>query len=288
MSVVARFWGTRGSIPTPGAKTVRYGGNTSCMEVRGGGSVIVCDAGTGLRELGVSLLREFGQKPIDIDMFVTHTHWDHIQGFPFFVPAYQQKNRLRIHSAPGVGADFERIFRGQMGHAYFPVEVDDMPSAMSFISGHGPFEASGAKVRTLFTNHPGVDMAYRFDFPTASVVYLTAHECHAAQGDTRDYFTGQDRTVADFCRGADLVVCDSQYNDEDYKLKRGWGHSRWRDSVALGIAAEVKKLALYHHDPTRSDDDVDEVLAQAKAMVGEAGSKLELFAAAEGQEVSLP
>ena len=280
---LVRFWGTRGSIPAPGLETARYGGNTSCVEVRCAGRVIVCDCGTGIRALGENLSREFKDRTLDADIFVGHTHWDHIQGFPFFSPAYRKDNRLRIHSAQGVGWSFEKIFRDQMGQNYFPVEVADMAARLDFRPVSGPLRVGEVEVRTTFTNHPGVNMAFRFIHDGHSVVYLTDHENHRAQApEAGEFADAQDRLIADFCRGADLLVCDAQYDDEEYRVKRGWGHGRWRDALALGLSAGVRRLALFHHEPTRTDAALDSVVEQCRR---EAGSRLEVFAAQEKQEV---
>jgi phosphoribosyl 1,2-cyclic phosphodiesterase len=222
-----------------------------------------------------------------MDLFITHTHWDHLQGWPFFVPAYLPGNTIRIHSAQSAGTDFEEVFQRQMGKNYFPIEFVDMAAKIEFRKVSGGFDARGVPVKTFFTNHPGVDMAYRFDFPGACVVYLTDHECHRALGDGRDFFSGQDRKVAEFCSGADLLICDAQYGDEDYRSKRGWGHSRWRDTVELAAAAKVRRLALFHLDPDRSDEEIDAIVGSAQDHVRSLGGDFECFAAREGQEIRL-
>ena len=287
MSVSVRFWGVRGSIAVPGLSTVRYGGNTSCVEIRQGGNVFICDSGTGIRELGFKLHKEFAGRPMEADVFVTHTHWDHIQGWPFFAPAYSAKNRMRIYSAHGVGTGFEAIFRAQMAHNFFPVEINDMAAKQEFVRVDNPFQVNGVPVQILFTNHPGVNVAFRFDFPGAGVVYLSDHESYRALGGERDFFTAKDRQVAEWCNACELLICDSQYDDEDYKTKRGWGHCRWRDAVALAVASKAKRLALFHHEPTRSDDGIDKLVEQSKALAQELGGDVEVFAAREGQELTL-
>ncbi|MBI5596461.1 MAG: MBL fold metallo-hydrolase [Elusimicrobia bacterium] len=280
------FWGTRGSIPSPGPKTLRYGGNTSCVCIRWDDEVLICDAGTGIRPLGFHLANSGA--PTSGHVFIGHTHWDHIQGFPFFFPAYLPKNKWAIHSAKGVGDSFEAIFKRQMGINYFPVEVGDMAARLDFtqITGH-PFEAGPVKVSTIYTNHPGICVGYRFDMAGKSAVYLTDHETHWTHMGRSEYSERLDREVADFCRGADLLVCDSQYTDDEYEKKRGWGHSRWRDTAALGVSAEVKRLALFHHDPERSDDDIDAFVGDALEFLGKSKSPIEVFAAREGQAVEL-
>jgi phosphoribosyl 1,2-cyclic phosphodiesterase len=287
MSLRLKFWGVRGSIPVPGPRTLRAGGNTPCVEVRAGGRLIVLDCGSGLRELGLAWMGEFSDCGIEADVFVTHTHWDHIQGWPFFLPAYHPRNRFRIHSAHGVGAGFENVFKHQMGHNYFPVEIADMAARIEFSQMSKPLSLGGGRITHHFTNHPGVDLAYRLDFPGSSVVYLTDHECHRSLGNESDFFTGEDRKIAAFCRGADILVCDAQYGDEDYRSKRGWGHSRWRDTVDLAAASGVRRLALFHHDPGRSDDDLDRVESEAGALARSVAGPLEVCVAREGQEMSL-
>lgn len=281
-----RFWGVRGSIPAPGPETVRYGGNTSCVEVRVAGQVLILDSGTGIRPLGLSLMSEFKDKPIEGHILIGHTHWDHIQGFPFFMPAYLPRNTFHIYSAHGVARSFDLIFREQMGQNYFPIETGDMAARMEFVHVNGPFKAGAVRVETTFSNHPGVNIAYRFHHGGKSLVYLTDHENFQVQLQRSDEFSAkQDRIVEDFCRGADLLICDAQYGDEDYKMKRGWGHSRWRDTLQLGLAARVKRLALFHHEPVRTDDEIDAVVAECGRIIKAQGSPLECFAARERQEV---
>jgi len=282
-----RFWGVRGSIPVPGPDTARYGGNTSCVELRAGGQILICDSGTGIRECGLSLMSEFKGRPIQGDIFIGHTHWDHIQGFPFFIPAYVQHNSFRIHSVKAVGADFEHIFREQMGQNYFPVEINDMAARLEFLHAGGDIQAGAVKVRTIFTNHPGVNIAFRFEFEGASVVYLTDHENHEAFCGLTELSKRQDRSIEAFCREADLLICDAQYTEEEYRYKRGWGHGRWTDALSLGLAAGVKRLALYHHDPMRSDADIDRLVEDSRRKVRDKSSSMECFAAREKQEVVL-
>jgi phosphoribosyl 1,2-cyclic phosphodiesterase len=254
--------------------------------VRWGDEVLICDAGTGIRPLGFHLANSGA--PTSGHVFIGHTHWDHIQGFPFFFPAYLPKNKWAIHSAKGVGDSFEAIFRRQMGINYFPVEVGDMAATLDFSQVDGrPFNAGPVKVSTIYTNHPGICVGYRFDMDGKSVVYLTDHETHWTHMGRSEYSERLDREVADFCRGSDLLICDSQYTDAEYEKKRGWGHSRWRDTVALGLAADVKSLALFHHDPERSDDAIDAVTAEAEDAVRKSAKNLRVFSAREGEDVNL-
>ncbi|HVE11780.1 MAG TPA: MBL fold metallo-hydrolase, partial [Elusimicrobiota bacterium] len=206
MSWSVRFWGVRGSIPAPGPDTVRYGGNTSCVEARVAGQLFIFDSGTGIRPLGLSLMSEHGEKPIEGHILIGHTHWDHIQGFPFFLPAYAPRNRFRIYSSHGVGKGFEKIFREQMNQNYFPIETGDMASKLEFLHVNGPFSVGDVRVETTFSNHPGVNLVYRLRHGDRSMVYLTDHENYQAQVQDRDEFSvKQDRIIEEFCRGADLL-----------------------------------------------------------------------------------
>ena len=284
MSVfTVRIWGARGSIPTPGPKTLRYGGNTACVELRRGETLFILDAGTGIRELGDEIMRERAGRPFESCLFVTHTHWDHIQGFPFFVPAYVPGNRLRIYGAHGVNRSFETVFRGLMDSSYFPVNLGDMAASIEFVEVRGePFACGGVEVRTTFTNHPGVDVAYRFAAEGKTVTYLTDHEALQTMTEATEFARNQDRLIEDFCRGSDILICDAQYTDEDYRTKRAWGHSRYKDAVSLGLRAEVKRLVLFHHDPAHGDDQLDAIGQDAAQIVRRSGSPMECILAEEG------
>lgn len=288
MKPIVRFWGTRGSVPAPGNKTKKYGGNTSCVEVAVGSKLFILDAGTGIRELGVDLMKRHKGAPIDGSIFITHTHWDHIQGFPFFIPAYIKGSNFRIHGTHGVGRTFEKVFRGLMDPSYFPVETRDMAASLEFIEVPGePFDRDEAKITTIFTNHPGMNVAYRLDFDGGRITYLTDHETYQTMNEPTAFALKQDEDFVRFAQGSDLLIVDAQYTDEDYKTKKGWGHSRFKDSVALGIRAGVKKLALFHHDPYHDDAALDQIDKDAR-VAAKAGPKgLDCFMAKDGLEVKL-
>lgn len=281
-----RFWGTRGSCPAPGARTQRYGGNTSCVEARWGDSLLILDAGTGIRELGDRLVADSRGRPIEGDLFITHTHWDHIQGFPFFVPAYARGNRFRVHGAHGVGRSFETVFKGLMDPSYFPVDLGGMSAVIEFHEVTGePFACGEVTVRSTFTNHPGVNLAYRLEAGGRSLTYLTDHETYQAMNQPTEFARKQDKIIEDFCRGSDLLVCDAQYTEDEYRVKRTWGHSRFTDSLRLALNAGVRRVALFHHDPGHSDEQIDAMGRECAELARRSGGGLEFFFARDGQEL---
>jgi phosphoribosyl 1,2-cyclic phosphodiesterase len=282
------FWGVRGSVPTPGPATVRYGGNTSCVEVRADGQIIILDAGTGIRPLGLELAREFNGEPMDLTLLITHTHWDHIQGFPFFLPAYQPKNTIRVLGYEGARKGLGSTLAGQMESPYFPIALQQMPGNVvieelqSFSFQLGPIHATAATV-----NHPGIAVGYRLATSGGAIAYLPDNEPFreapgAGGQDTADTQNGK---LIDFIRDADMLIIDSQYDAEEYSHHVGWGHGCVEDVVRIAILANVKRLYLFHHDPDHDDRRIDAMLAQAREEAS--GSALEVFAATEGETVRL-
>ena len=290
------FWGTRGSIPSPGPDTVRYGGNTSCVDVRADGHVLIFDAGTGIRSLGLALEREFKDQPLTVHLFISHTHWDHIQGFPFFVPAYRPDTMIHVYGAPGQGQSLEKVLRGQMEADYFPVGLCDLAATVDVHEFRAsPFVIGNVRVDAAHVNHPAMNLAYRVTGEGRQVVYATDLEPYAK---TLDHLAGRgdegrvfgeklDRELVEFASGADLHIADAQYTDEEYPSKVGWGHSSLSAAVNLAVAARVKSLALFHHDPVHSDHVVATMEQTARDMIAAQGADIHCFAAAEGQSVML-
>ena len=284
-----RFWGVRGSIPTPGAATVGYGGNTSCVEVRADGEIIVMDAGSGLRLLGVSLTKEFPGQPLHLTVLVSHTHWDHIQGFPFFMPAYNPANKIRILGYEGARAGLGATLALQMESPYFPITMRQMPShivieelrEMTFKVGEVPVEA-------CFSKHPGVCVGYRLTTSGGSIIYLPDNEW-SSEDRTDECPEGCSRNakLVQFIRGVDVLIIDAQYDREEYESHKGWGHGCLDDVVRLAISCEVKRLFLFHHDPQHDDAKIDSMLAHARSIAREQGSPIAIEAAREGAEVVL-
>ena len=285
--VSVKFWGTRGSIPTPGPGTARYGGNTSCVEVRSGETIIMLDAGSGAREMGLALSQEFSGHPLDLHIFISHTHWDHIQGFPFFVPAYGPRNRITLYSLHGTDKSLQKVFTGQMDAAYFPVELSDMQAELRFVELEGPVTVGDMQISHTFLNHPGVAIALRLDAVGKSVVYMTDHEHHCRLQGDNEHNRRLERGVVEFARNADLYIREAQYTEEEYPAKRGWGHSTWVDALEAAHEAGVKRLALYHHDPMRDDDALDRILAACQARMKERGMRFLCLAAADHLQLVL-
>ncbi|HET7512752.1 MAG TPA: response regulator, partial [Chthoniobacterales bacterium] len=258
--VKVRFWGVRGSIPTPGIQTAMFGGNTSCVEVRAGDQVIILDAGSGIRALGQQLMREFKGKPLDITMLVSHTHWDHIQGFPFFIPAYNPKVNVRIVGYEGAIHGLRGALFEQMQSAFFPVGLNQMASHVTFEElSEMEFELGAVKVRATFANHPGICLGYRLTTAEGDIVYMPDHEAYERHEAERQKVSGerstpsleyarlQDEKVIEFMRDADIVITDSQYDAVEYPTRLGWGHTCADDAVELAMKAGVKHLFLFHH-----------------------------------------
>jgi CheY-like chemotaxis protein/phosphoribosyl 1,2-cyclic phosphodiesterase len=287
-----RFWGTRGSLAKPGPTTVRYGGNTSCVEVRSAdGTLVVLDCGTGAHELGHSLIRA-GEQGCDGHLLITHTHWDHIQGFPFFAPLFSPRNTWDIY-APGAHAQqLERALAGQMEYNYFPVTLAQLAATTRYHDlTEGRFVAGGVCVVTQYLNHPALALGYRLEAGGVVVVYSSDHEPHAPNPAARRAgdppMHHEDRRHVDFLADADLVIHDAQYTIEEYSQKTGWGHTPAEWAVDYAVAAGAKTLALFHHDPHRSDEALDRLVATCRRRASAAGSRLEVFAAAEHAQIAL-
>jgi phosphoribosyl 1,2-cyclic phosphodiesterase len=277
-----RFWGTRGSIPTPGTATQRYGGNTPCTELRIGDRLIIIDAGTGIRPLGDALMREFKSKPLTADLLIGHTHWDHIQGLPFFTPLYMPQNRFSIYGTHGTLGTFADILRQQMSPSYFPVDMKAMGSNPQLLELNGPLQLGEAQVSYHFLNHPGITVGFRIQTAAVTVCYLSDHEPYGRLNAQGQFSEKEDDAVARFAQGADLLICEAQYTEEEYKFKRSWGHSTFTDVIGLAVKAEAKQLALFHHDPGHNDDMMDRFVGDCQNFISSRGFKLKCFGAQEG------
>lgn len=294
-----KFWGVRGSIPSPGPGTVRYGGNTSCIEVRAGGEIIILDAGTGLRPLGLALMEEFKDRPLNLTLLLTHTHWDHIQGLPFFRPIYQPQCRLRILGYEGARRGLVNVLSGQMESPYFPVLFDELPGNVQIEELKDlEFKIGSVRAQAWFANHPGICVGYRLFTGDGSLAFFPDNEPHTRlhkplpgqNADSRaahEYALAQEEKMIEFIRGVDALIIDSQYDTDEYQQHVGWGHGCVDYAVTLAIKAGVKKLFLFHHDPDHDDVKVEGMVAQARQLVTGQNASLEVDAAREGMTVEL-
>ena len=267
-----RFWGTRGSIATPGPGTVRFGGNTSCVEVTtNDGTCFILDCGTGARALGAALMARTAG-PITATILLSHTHWDHIQGFPFFVPLFVAGNKITVCGPEGSAGSLREVLSGQMEFTYFPVEIGQLPAAIAFRElGEGTHEMNGVRIVTQYLHHPAMTLGYRIEADDAVLVYLCDHEPFSetfAHDDSAhfnaDYIAHEgDRRHARFMAGAGLVIHDAQYTPEEYPSKKNWGHSTYEYAVDLADAAGVRQLVLTHHDPGHDDAFIEQVEKRA-------------------------
>jgi len=256
------FWGVRGSTPTVERDTWRYGGNTPCLEVTApGGGHFILDCGTGLRTLGNRWAQANGEFGIESHVLVTHFHWDHIQGIPFFRPFFEAQNRFHFYSFQSkcLGADsLRQVFESQLAAPYFPVDVSLMAAPRSFreVTGGERFEIDGTRVSTAWLNHPQGCLGYRLDTTAGSIVYATDNEPGVPEFD---------RSLRQFAQGADILIYDAQYSPEQIaSTRKGWGHSSWLEGVKIARDARVRNLILFHHNPESSDNVIDGFLSAAR------------------------
>ena len=291
-----RFWGTRGSIATPGPGTNYFGGNTSCVELTtANGDLLIFDCGTGAHGLAAALMAQ-GKKAINSNILIGHTHWDHIQGFPFFSPAFVEGNSVAIYGPEGSRGSLHDVLAGQMEFTYFPIDLNQLPAAITYNELTEDIHTiGGVRVTTQFLNHPAMTLGYRVEADGVAVVYLVDHEPYsdelwragAEPGHIDSILHDGDRRHANFMAGADLVIHDAQYTPEEYGPKKNWGHSPYDYVVQVAAAAGVRQVALTHHDPGHDDHFVAEIERSARTLASALGTGIEVFCAYEGCELVL-
>jgi len=277
--MIIRCWGARGSIPTSGKNYLRYGGNTTCLEIRNSrNDVLMVDAGSGIREAGNALLTE-GRR--DFTLILTHAHWDHIMGFPFFKPLYRKKTTLNIWGCSFAQDSVKEMLARVMSAPYFPIHYDDVQARVDYqATCDGEYRLGDLAVTPVQLSHPNQGNGYKFSQNGKSFVFLTDNELgfrHPGGLAFDDYL--------DFCKGADLLIHDAEYDDKEYPKRRGWGHSTVEQATKLAIEAGVKQLGLFHHNQDRHDDDIDAMVAASRSMIADHHATLDCFAVYQSMEI---
>jgi phosphoribosyl 1,2-cyclic phosphodiesterase len=281
------FWGTRGSIPSPGKDKSKYGGNTSCIELQfPNDQLIILDGGTGIRELGNTLVMR--NKQVRASILLSHYHWDHIQGLPFFAPAYNANNALTIYGANHPQFPLGNVLSSQMESIHFPVKASSLAAHISFKELSAEVNCfEDVEVRILRANHPGTTFSYSFSFDNHKLVYMTDNELLPNTAQAKSHIDYTRDNFIRFIHGADTLIHDAQYSDREYEIKKGWGHSHWREALTLAAEGEVKQLILFHHDPDHNDTLIDTLVKEGTALLKEMSSSTRCSAAMEGTTLHL-
>ena len=292
-----KFWGVRGSIASPGPRTVRYGGNTTCIEVRtDDNTLIVLDGGTGIFQLAQTLFKEM---PLTSHVFITHTHWDHIQGLPFFIPLFIPNNLVRVHGAYDIvtGSGIEQVMNVQLQYSYFPVREAEMKARIEYetLTVGDPYPVGDATVTAVMLNHPVINLGYRVDCNGKSVFFTGDHEPYSniydpADAEYAEYqriIDEKEGSIIEAIRGVDVLIADSSYTVAEYPAKRGWGHGTIDSTIDLGKRAGAKRVVCTHHEPTRFDDDLERVFNEALERNPRGEGDPEVLLAREGLEIEI-
>lgn len=278
-----KFWGTRGSIPVPGRDTAVYGGNTTCLEITlNSGRTIIIDAGTGIRELGEQISKR-GQK-VDIHLLITHIHWDHVMGFPFFGPIYDPASKITIDGSPACMKGLSIPFDNNMGDGFFPIKFENLKADIQFLHRitKEPLNVDGTIVDSIPLHHPQGAFGFRFQEDGKKFVFITDNELTGGK-DAETRLQG----LIDFCKNADILIHDAQYTPVEIKDRQGWGHSDYESAIKLAIKAHVKKIILFHHDPSRKDPEVEFITALCRDFKRGESKDIQIDAAREEDELIL-
>ncbi len=273
-----RFWGTRGSVPVPGKDTITYGGNTSCVEiVLESNRRIIIDSGTGIRALGEEMLEK--KEAVDIHLLITHIHWDHVMGFPFFGPIHDPNARINVDGFPACMKGLKTPFDTKMG--FFPVKAEDLKARIHYLGilKHKPLEIDGVLIDTIALQHPQGGMGFRFNDGNKKIVFLTDNEFRAEMSGGRHA-----EEFIRFCKECDILIHDAQYTPDEIKDRRGWGHTDYLSTLHLATEASAKKLILFHHDPSRKDPDVASIVEHCRDLAAEKNTGIIIEAAKEDRE----
>ncbi len=277
-----KIWGCRGSLPAPGGETDKYGGNTTCVEIRlKDGTLIIIDAGSGIRKLGKALLKEKALN--NIYLFLTHSHWDHLQGFPFFTPAYMPDYNIYVRGGPLAMQSLKEFLKYQMNPPYFPVSFDLLKAQFDFNYDNPEEQIIGcARIVPILLSHPNGGYGFKIIEESKTFVFLTDNELeYSHEGGLTE------AEYINFCRGSNILFHDAQYTVEEYKITRGWGHSTFLAATRLSMAAEVNRFGIFHHDPDHTDEDLDRYILPCQELIDRENSEVECFGVQEGMELSI-
>ncbi|TKJ41799.1 hypothetical protein CEE37_04315 [candidate division LCP-89 bacterium B3_LCP] len=289
-----RIWGMRGGTPVSGSDCSRYGGNTACIEVRCGTDLLILDGGSGLIPLGQQLTEKLGDRPFIGQMFLTHMHWDHIIGIPYFLPVYRLQGKLVIHGIAGMEETLLSLFQGAGAGEYFPVPMGKVKTEVVFEELSEETRVGDAKISYYYLNHPGLTIGFRIEYGGKSLVYITDNEPYRSSNkelvkddDDSSFLARIDREVIQFARNADLLIADATFADEEYADLIGAGHSSVGDALRIGLSAAAKNLVLFHHHPLRTDDEIDAMVEKCRQRVEKLKGKLKILTPGEGETIEL-
>lgn len=282
--MLIKFWGTRGSIPVPGEKTIKYGGNTPCVEIRHDDKIIILDAGSGLREFGNSLnghIKEF-------DILLTHYHWDHIQGIPFFKPLYKKENKITFYGITSNGVNVKKLLEDQMTHNYFPITISDTAAEVEYIelNVEDKFSLNSMEIETLAVNHPSPTLTYKIKCGDKSVVYMTDNELSLKDLDKKDA-DNYHKKIVEFSYGCDYLIHDAMYEEHSVSSKKGWGHSGNLSLAEFALNAKVKNVILFHYNPDHTDEKIDQLLNETRSLLDSRNSGINCIGSADNLEIQL-